>query len=133
MLSMRTASVLLPAVTPLYFLCVCACACRSITTFKTLDEAIELANDSEYGLASAIFSKDAEKCERFAREVRAGVVWQNNSQPSPHAMPWGGFKKSGFGREMGPMALLPFLEMKSVTGWPAGQPVGWYPPTHFTA
>jgi betaine-aldehyde dehydrogenase len=106
--------------------------CRGITTFKTIDEAIELANDSEYGLAAAVFSTDKAKLDRCAEEVRAGVVWQNNAQPSPHAMPWGGFKKSGIGREMGPLSLLPFLEVKSVTGWPSDTAVGWYPATHFT-
>jgi len=61
---------------------------RGITTFKTLDEAIELANDCEYGLAAAVFTTDKAKAERVAHDVRAGVVWQNNAQPSPHAMPW---------------------------------------------
>lgn len=99
----------------------------SITTFKTVDEAIELANNSEYGLAAAVFSTDAAKLDRVAKEVRAGVVWQNNAQPSPHAMPWGGFKKSGIGRELGPLGLLPFLEVKAVTTWPdAAAPLGWY-------
>jgi len=45
----------------------------------------------------------------------------------------GGFKKSGIGREMGPLALLPFLEVKAITGWPSDKAVGWYPETHFTA
>jgi betaine-aldehyde dehydrogenase len=97
----------------------------SITTFKTVEEAIELANHSEYGLAAAVFSKNDTTLQRCAEELRAGVVWLNNAQPSPHAQPWGGFKKSGIGREMGPLALLPFLEAKAVTGWTAGA-VGWY-------
>jgi betaine-aldehyde dehydrogenase len=75
----------------------------SITTFKTEEEAIALANDSEFGLAAAIFTSDAARGERVAAEVRAGSVWINNAQPSPHAQPWGGFKKSGIGREMGPL------------------------------
>ena len=103
----------------------------SITTFKTEAEAIALANDSEYGLAAAIFTGDAARAERVAGAVRAGTVWINNAQPSPHAQPWGGFKKSGFGREMGPLCLLPFLEMKAVTRWSGVTGVGWYPPAHF--
>lgn len=99
----------------------------SVTTFATEEESIALANDSEYGLAAAVFSRDEAKCKRFARAVRAGVVWVNNAQPSPHAMPWGGFKKSGVGRELGPLCLAPFLETKAVLGWPAGEGVGWYP------
>ena len=79
----------------------------AVSTFETEQEAVELANNTEYGLAAAIFSTDDAKAERVASEVRAGTVWINNAQPSPHAMPWGGFKKSGIGREMGPYALLP--------------------------
>jgi acyl-CoA reductase-like NAD-dependent aldehyde dehydrogenase len=99
----------------------------SITTFKTAEEALALANDTSYGLAAAAFSEDPATLARCAGELRAGVVWLNNAQPSPHAMPWGGFKKSGIGREMGPLALLPFLEPKAVTvrvadwrGWERG-------------
>jgi acyl-CoA reductase-like NAD-dependent aldehyde dehydrogenase len=61
-----------------------------------------------------------------AARVRAGTVWVNNAQPSPHAQPWGGFKKSGIGREMGPLCLLPFLEAKAVTRWAGKSGVGWY-------
>lgn len=104
----------------------------SITTFKTVEEAIELANLSEFGLAAAAFSSDPATLARCAKEIRAGVVWTNNAQPSPHAMPWGGFKKSGIGRELGPLCLLPFLEMKAVTAWPeASEVLGWYPASHF--
>ena len=98
----------------------------SITTFKTPDEALALANDSAFGLAAAAFTQDAALQARCARELRAGVVWLNNAQPSPHAMPWGGFKHSGIGREMGPLALLPFLEPKAVTTWAGVEGVGWY-------
>jgi len=103
----------------------------AVSTFETEQEAVELANNTEYGLAAAIFSTDDAKAERVASEVRAGTVWINNAQPSPHAMPWGGFKKSGIGREMGPYALLPFLEAKSVTTWDRKAKLGWYPETHF--
>jgi acyl-CoA reductase-like NAD-dependent aldehyde dehydrogenase len=103
----------------------------SITTFKTVEEAIELANNSEYGLAAAVFSADAAKVERCTREIRAGVVWQNNAQPSPPQQPWGGFKKSGLGRELGPYGLLPFLEVKAVTAWDPAAKLGWYPATYF--
>jgi betaine-aldehyde dehydrogenase len=97
----------------------------SLTPFKTLEEAVELANSTEYGLAAAVFTQNKDVQTRMAEELQAGVVWINNAQPSPHAMPWGGFKKSGIGREMGPLALLPFLEIKAVTTWKSG-PVGWY-------
>lgn len=103
----------------------------AVSTFETEAEAIELANASDFGLAAAIFSTDDAKAARVAEEVRAGTVWINNAQPSPHAMPWGGFKKSGVGREMGPYALLPFLEAKSITTWDRKARLGWYPAEYF--
>ena len=64
------------------------------------------------------------------------IVRHTHNVPLGAAQPClcrGGFKKSGIGREMGPLALLPFLEVKSVTGWPSDKAVGWYPETHFKA
>lgn len=98
----------------------------TVTTFKTEEEAIALANDSDFGLAAAIFTSDAAKAERVAAELRAGTTWINNAQPSPHAQPWGGFKRSGIGREMGPLALMPFLEPQAITRWEPAGPLGWY-------
>ena len=98
----------------------------SITTFRSEEEAVALANDCDFGLAAAVFTEDEARGERVAARVRAGTVWINNAQPSPHAQPWGGFKKSGIGREMGPLCLLPFLEMKAVTRWSGRAGAGWY-------
>nr|GMC75876.1 betaine aldehyde dehydrogenase, chloroplastic-like [Ipomoea batatas] len=72
-----------------------------IKTFKTEKEAIELANDTEYGLAAAVLSKDLERCERMAKAFQTGAVWVNCSQPCFWQPPWGGKKRSGFGRELG--------------------------------
>jgi betaine-aldehyde dehydrogenase len=67
-------------------------------TFKTEKEAISLANDTEFGLAAAVMSNDLELCDRVARELEAGTVWINCSQPCFSQAPWGGMKKSGIGR-----------------------------------
>jgi len=87
-----------------------------VREFKTEAEALQLANDSNYGLGSAVFSADAERCERVARGLRAGIVWKNSSQPTFIQAPWGGIKQSGFGRELGRWGLEEFTSVKQVTG-----------------
>jgi betaine-aldehyde dehydrogenase len=73
--------------------------------FSSETEAVRLANDSDFGLAAAVMSKDDGNCERVARALRAGIVWINCSQPTFVEAPWGGFKKSGIGRELGQWGL----------------------------
>ncbi|CAN1317476.1 Aminoaldehyde dehydrogenase ALDH10A8, chloroplastic, partial [Linum perenne] len=72
-----------------------------VKTFSSEDEAIALANDTVYGLASAVISNDEERCDRVSKAFRAGIVWVNCSQPCFCQAPWGGLKRSGFGRELG--------------------------------
>ncbi|XP_048494717.1 betaine aldehyde dehydrogenase, chloroplastic isoform X1 [Beta vulgaris subsp. vulgaris] len=72
-----------------------------VKTFSSEDEALELANDTEYGLASVVFSKDLERCERVSKLFESGAVWVNCSQPCFVHAPWGGIKSSGFGCELG--------------------------------
>ncbi len=91
-----------------------------INSFETEEEAITVANDSEYGLAAAVFSADLDRCTRISRELRAGIVWTNNCQPSFIQAPWGGVKKSGFGRELGRWGLEEFTSVKQVTSSAAG-------------
>jgi acyl-CoA reductase-like NAD-dependent aldehyde dehydrogenase len=86
----------------------------SVIPFKDIDEAIELANDNEYGLAAAVWTKDIKKALRTAQSLRAGIVWINDSQPAPTEMPWGGYKQSGIGRELGKEGMEDFLEKKSI-------------------
>ncbi|KAM3374660.1 aminoaldehyde dehydrogenase 2 isoform X1 [Capsicum galapagoense] len=86
-----------------------------VKTFKTEQEAIELANDTEYGLASAIMSKDAGRCERFTKAFQTGIIWINCSQPSFCQLPFGGKKRSGFGRDLGEMGLEKYLNIKQAT------------------
>lgn len=97
-----------------------------IRAFDTEDEALALANDSRFGLAAAVMSADEARCERVARAFRAGIVWINCSQPTFTEAPWGGFKQSGIGRELGRWGLDNYLETKQITKLTSDQPWGWY-------
>lgn len=97
-----------------------------IRPFDTEDEAIRLANDSRFGLAAAVMSADETRCERVARAFRAGIVWINCSQPTFTEAPWGGYKQSGIGRELGRWGLDNYLETKQITSFVSEEPWGWY-------
>lgn len=94
--------------------------------FDTEEEAIRLANDTRFGLAAAVMSRDDARCERVARAFRAGIVWINCSQPTFTEAPWGGYKQSGIGRELGRWGLDNYLETKQITRLVSDQPWGWY-------
>lgn len=85
----------------------------AITTFKTAAEAVRLANDTEYGLAAAIWTKDITKAHKVAREVRAGIVWINTFDVADIIVPFGGFKNSGFGRDRSLHALDSYSALKT--------------------
>ncbi|WP_392712632.1 aldehyde dehydrogenase family protein [Rhizobium ruizarguesonis] len=95
-------------------------------SFKTEEEAVELANDSRFGLAAAVMSKDDTRAERVAAAFRAGIVWINCSQPTFTEAPWGGYKESGIGRELGRWGLDNYLETKQITRFASEAPWGWY-------
>ncbi|KAG9449513.1 hypothetical protein H6P81_009478 [Aristolochia fimbriata] len=95
-------------------------------TFRTEEEAIELANDTRYGLGGAVISKDLERCERVTKALQCGIVWVNCSQPCFCQEPWGGNKRSGFGRELGEWGLDNYLTVKQVTEYVSDEPWGWY-------
>ncbi|WP_066552329.1 aldehyde dehydrogenase family protein [Croceicoccus bisphenolivorans] len=85
----------------------------TVTTFETLDEAVALANDTEYGLANGVWSKNIDTLHLVARRLRSGTVYANTYfETSPH-MPFGGYGNSGVGRELGLRALDEFVEYKS--------------------
>jgi len=88
----------------------------SVIPFESEEEAIEIANDTDYGLTNYIQSQDSEKVKRLARKLRSGMVDVNGAGIAVDA-PFGGFKHSGIGREAGKEGLLEFLEVKSVGGW----------------
>ncbi|KAK4794612.1 hypothetical protein SAY86_012606 [Trapa natans] len=97
-----------------------------VKTFSSEEEAIELANDSPYGLGAAVISNDLERCDRVSRAIHAGIVWINCSQPCFTQAPWGGNKRSGFGRELGEWGLENYLSVKQVTQYISNDPWGWY-------
>jgi acyl-CoA reductase-like NAD-dependent aldehyde dehydrogenase len=82
--------------------------------FADLDEAIARANDSPYGLAAAVWTKDIKKAHQVARKLQAGTVWVNSYNVYDTAVPFGGYKQSGFGREMSVHALEHYTQLKSV-------------------
>jgi betaine-aldehyde dehydrogenase len=86
----------------------------SVIPFTDVDEVIRLSNDNEYGLAAAVWTTDIKKAINTARALRAGIVWINDTQPAPTEMPWGGYKQSGIGRELGKDGVEDYLEKKSI-------------------
>jgi len=94
--------------------------------FATEAEAVQLANDSRFGLAAAVMSADEARCDRVARSLRAGIVWVNCSQPTFTEAPWGGYKQSGIGRELGRWGLDNYLETKQITRYASDEAWGWY-------
>jgi acyl-CoA reductase-like NAD-dependent aldehyde dehydrogenase len=86
----------------------------SVIPFASVDDVLAMANDNDYGLAAAVWTQDVKKALRAAQALRAGIVWINDTQPAPTEMPWGGYKQSGIGRELGREGVEDYLEKKSV-------------------
>jgi acyl-CoA reductase-like NAD-dependent aldehyde dehydrogenase len=82
--------------------------------FETEDEAVNIANDSEYGLAAGVWSRDVEKAKRIASEIEAGTVWVNEYHLLSAAAPRGGFKKSGIGRELGLEGIMELVQTRHI-------------------
>jgi betaine-aldehyde dehydrogenase len=98
----------------------------AVIPFSDESEAIRIANDTPYGLAAAVWSRDIFKAFRVVKALRAGIVWVNHMQPTYVEAPWGGYKQSGFGRELGPWGIEEYLETKQVHINLNEQPIGWY-------
>ncbi|WP_435372420.1 aldehyde dehydrogenase family protein [Streptomyces ficellus] len=98
----------------------------TVETFRTEDEAVALANDTEYGLAGGVWSADAGRARRVAGRLRHGTVWINDFHPYLPQAEWGGFGKSGIGRELGPAGLAEYRETKHVYQNLAPRPVRWF-------
>ena len=98
----------------------------TVERFHTVDEAITLGNDTAYGLAAGIRTADLDLAERVARSLRHGTVWINDFGYYTAAAEWGGFKKSGNGRELGPTGLAEYQETKHIWLHTAPAPKGWF-------
>ena len=90
----------------------------SIIPFETEDEAVNIVNETEYGLGNYLQTEDKEKAKRVARRLNAGTIYINGNG-ADSGTPFGGFKQSGNGREGGVWGLEEYLEVKTVTGWPS--------------
>ncbi|KAA9153334.1 aldehyde dehydrogenase family protein [Amycolatopsis acidicola] len=98
----------------------------TVETFTDEDDAIRIANDTHYGLAGGVFTNDASRAQRVANRLRHGTVWINDFHPYLPQAEWGGFKQSGFGRELGPTGLAEYQEAKHVYQNLRPGPSGWF-------
>jgi betaine-aldehyde dehydrogenase len=103
----------------------------TVESFTTEDEAVEYANDTIYGLAGAVWTSDAGRSQRVAGKLRHGTIWINDYHPYLPQAEWGGFKQSGFGRELGPSGFMEYVETKHIyhnidpapSRWFSGEPL----------
>jgi betaine-aldehyde dehydrogenase len=99
----------------------------SVLTFETLDEAISIANAIDYGLSAGVWSRDFDTCLTVGRKVRAGTIWMNTFMDGASELPFGGYKQSGQGRELGRHAVEDYTETKTLN-MHIGARTGWWMP-----
>ena len=98
-----------------------------ILKFKTEDEVVAMANDSEYGLGGAVWTRDINRAIRVARAVETGRMWVNTYNSIPEGAPFGGYKTSGIGRETHKVILEHYTQMKNIMINLGEAPTGFYP------
>lgn len=98
----------------------------TVQSFKDQNEAVRLANGTKYGLAAGVLSTNISKAEQVASQLKAGTIWINSYHTPYVEAPWGGYKQSGIGRELGPHGLANFTEVKHVNISEQLQKAGWY-------
>ncbi|GAA0290979.1 aldehyde dehydrogenase family protein [Streptomyces turgidiscabies] len=98
----------------------------TVERFTDEAEAVRLANDTVYGLAGGVFTTDEAKAQRVAARLRIGTVWINDYHPYLPQAEWGGYKQSGFGRELGPAGLAEYREAKHIYRNTDPSPQGWF-------
>src|SRR5579863_1413377 len=97
-----------------------------VQSFDDEADAIRIANDTVYGLAGAVFTQDISKAHRVIRKLRAGITWINTYHPTYNEAPWGGYKQSGIGRELGTYGFDAYTEVKQINVNLDVEPSGWF-------